>query len=107
ACRPVTISSTCTVFAESEVISHLARGTPRPEIVAGLHHAIASRLLGMAGRVGLTPVVVCTGGVAQNAGVIAALEAIGRVAITVPPDAQFAGALGAALIAAARAAEGR
>lgn len=107
ACRPVTISSTCTVFAESEVISHLARGTPRSEIVAGLHQAIASRLVGLAARVGLTPVVVCTGGVALNTGVVAALEAIGKVAIVVPPYAQMAGALGAALIAAARATERR
>lgn len=99
---PVAISSTCTVFAETEVISHLARGTPRPEIVAGLHGAIASRLAGLAGRVGLTPVVVCTGGVAQNAGVIAALGAAAKTSIVVPAGAQYAGALGAALLAAAR-----
>lgn len=97
---PVTISSTCTVFAESEVVSHLARGAARPEIVAGLHAAIASRLAGLAGRVGFTPVVVCTGGVARNAGVIAALSAAAHRSIVVPPGAQFAGALGAACLAA-------
>ncbi|MDI7274479.1 MAG: acyl-CoA dehydratase activase [Anaerolineae bacterium] len=105
--HPVTISSTCTVFAESEVISHLARGTPRPEIVAGLHLAIASRLVGLAGRVGLRPIVTCTGGVACNTGVVAALGEIAQAAVVVPHDAQLAGALGAALLAAARAREGR
>jgi len=99
--RPVAISSTYTVFAESEVVSHLARGTPRPEIVRDLHAAIASRLLGLAGRVGFTPLVVCTGGVARNGGVIAALSEAARMSIVVPPGAQFAGALGAALLAAA------
>ena len=99
---PVAISSTCTVFAESEVISHLARGVGRPEIVAGLHAAIASRLAGLGARVGFTPVVVCTGGVSCNAGVVAALSTAARTTIVVPPGAQFAGALGAALLAAAR-----
>ena len=102
--QPVAISSTCTVFAESEVISHLARGVPRPEIAAGLHAAVASRVLGLAGRVGLVPAIVCTGGVAHNAGVTAALGAAAGLPIVVPPNAQFAGALGAALIAATRAA---
>jgi predicted CoA-substrate-specific enzyme activase len=99
---PATISSTCTVFAESEVISHLAKGTPRAEIVAGLHAAIASRVAGLAKRVGLTPVIVCTGGVAENAGVVAALGAVAEMSIVVPAGAQYAGALGAALLAAAR-----
>ncbi len=99
---PVTISSTCTVFAESEVVSHLARGKRRQDIVAGLHAAIASRLAGLAGRVGFTPVIVCTGGVAYNSGVVASLASIAGMPIVVPPAAQFVGALGAALLAAAR-----
>ncbi|HOG47271.1 MAG TPA: acyl-CoA dehydratase activase [Anaerolineae bacterium] len=105
--QPVPISSTCTVFAETEVISHLARGVPRAGIVAGLHAAIASRVLGLAGRVGLRPVVVCTGGVARNAGFVAALGSAAQVQINVAADAQFVGALGAALLALARRHEGR
>jgi predicted CoA-substrate-specific enzyme activase len=95
----VNISSTCTVFAESETISHLARGADRADIAAGLHEAIASRVLGMASRVGLEPQVVLTGGVAMNRGVAKALEAKCGQAIVIPPHPQITGALGAALLA--------
>lgn len=105
--RPAPISSTCTVFAESEVISHLARGVARADIVAGLHAAIASRVLALAERVGLEPVLTCTGGVARNAGFVSALSAAARMPVMVSEDAQFAGALGAALLALARQAERR
>jgi predicted CoA-substrate-specific enzyme activase len=104
---PVAVSSTCTVFAESEVISHLAHGAPPADIVAGLHAAIASRVLGLAGRVGLEPVVVCTGGVAHNAGFVAALGAAAGMPIVVATGAQFAGALGAALLALVDSQQGR
>ena len=93
------ISSTCTVFAESEVITHVAAGTPRPEIIAGIHEAIAARVATMVGRIPVQDVVVLTGGVAHNAGVARMLEEkLGHV-ITVPRHAQLAGAIGAALIA--------
>ncbi len=105
--QPLPVSSTCTVFAETEVVSHLARGAARADIVAGIHAAIAGRVIGLAGRVGLEPVVVCTGGVAHNAGFVAALSDAARMSIAVPADAQFAGALGAALLALARGGEGR
>jgi predicted CoA-substrate-specific enzyme activase len=100
--RGVSISSTCTVFAETEAISHIAQGAARQDVAAGLHQAIASRLLGLAGRVGLTPQVVLSGGVALNVGVVAALERLSVQPITVPPDPQTIGALGAALYAAQR-----
>jgi len=97
--HPVEISSTCTVFAESEVVSHIARGAARQDVAAGVHRAIAARVLGLAGRVGLEPQVVLVGGVAQNKGVVAALQR-GAGEITVPEDPQVVGALGAALYAA-------
>jgi predicted CoA-substrate-specific enzyme activase len=97
--RPVSISSTCTVFAESEAISHIARGAAKQDVAAGLHQAIASRLLGLAARVGLEPEVVLTGGVALNVGVVAALARLSAQHITVPSDPQTVGALGAALYA--------
>jgi predicted CoA-substrate-specific enzyme activase len=97
--NPLSISSTCTVFAESEVVSHIARGAAREDVAAGVHHAIAARVLGLAARVGLEPQVVLVGGVALNDGVVAALEA-GGSAVTVPEDPQVVGALGAALYAA-------
>nr|HID14872.1 2-hydroxyglutaryl-CoA dehydratase [Anaerolineae bacterium] len=97
--RRAKISSTCTVFAESEVITHLAAGTPRPEIIAGIHEAIAARIATMVGRIRVRDVVVLTGGVACNAGVARMLEEKLGHAILVPEHAQLAGAIGAALIA--------
>ena len=97
--RRATISSTCTVFAESEVITHLATGRPRAEIVAGIHEAIAARVATMVRRIRVQDVVVLTGGVARNAGVARMLEERTGHAIFVPEHAQLAGAIGAALIA--------
>jgi predicted CoA-substrate-specific enzyme activase len=97
--RRATISSTCTVFAESEVITHLAAGTPRPEIIAGIHEAIAARVATMVGRIPVQDTVVLTGGVARNAGVARMLEEKLGHTIFVPAQAQLAGAIGAALIA--------
>jgi predicted CoA-substrate-specific enzyme activase len=93
------ISSTCTVFAESEVITHLATGTPRPEIIAGIHEAIAARVATMVGRIPVRDSVVLTGGVGRNAGVARMLEERLGHTVFVPEQAQLAGAIGAALIA--------
>jgi len=93
------ISSTCTVFAESEVVTHVAAGAPKAEIVAGIHDAIASRIATMLGRIAVRDAVVLTGGVARNAGVVRMLEERLGHAIVVPEHAQLAGAIGAALIA--------
>jgi predicted CoA-substrate-specific enzyme activase len=97
--NPVSISSTCTVFAESEAISHMARGVAKQDVAAGLHRAIASRVLGLAARVGLEPDVMLTGGVALNIGVVGALGELSRQHIRVADDPQTVGALGAALYA--------
>jgi predicted CoA-substrate-specific enzyme activase len=95
----VNISSTCTVFAESEVISHLAAGRPVADIVAGIHESIARRIAGLAYRVGLEEKVMVTGGVAQNQGVVAALAEKLGCELLVPRFAQTNGALGAAIFA--------
>ncbi len=97
--RDVPISSICTVFAESEVISLVAEGVERADIVAGLHSAIARRVAAMVNRVGLVPEVGFAGGVAKNAGVKAALERAIGAPLHVPPEPQIVGGLGAALIA--------
>ena len=95
----VNISSTCTVFAESEVISQLAQGTDRCDIIRGIHRSVAGRVAGLAKRIGIQDTLVMTGGVAQNNGVVKALEEeLGREIFT-SPLAQYTGALGAALIA--------
>ena len=97
--KRVAISSTCTVFAESEVISQLSKGTDKDDIIAGIHRSVASRVIGLANRVGVVKDVVMTGGVAQNYGVREALEEGLGVEIKTSPLAQYNGALGAALYA--------
>lgn len=97
--RRAKISSTCTVFAESEVITHLTTGTPQSEVIAGIHEAIAARIATMLGRILVRDTVVLTGGVAHNAGVARMLEEKLSHAIFIPEHAQLAGAIGAAIIA--------
>jgi predicted CoA-substrate-specific enzyme activase len=98
--QPAKISSLCTVFAESEVISLIARGEQRPEIIAGIHESIAARVSAMLARVGVVEPVMMTGGVARNEGVVHALEKKLGLKIEVSPYAQVNGAIGAAVLAA-------
>lgn len=97
--EPVEISSMCTVFAESEVISLLARDVKRPAVAAGIHQAMARRVAAMAARLGVAEPIAFTGGVAKNRGMRSALAAALGRPVTVHPKGQLAGALGAALIA--------
>lgn len=101
---PASISSVCTVFAESEVVSRVAEGASKVDIVAGIHQAIASRIYSMAVRIPVEQKMIMTGGVARNRGVLRALEKRFDSEILVPEMPQHTGALGAALIAAERAA---
>jgi len=97
--QPAKISSLCTVFAESEVISLIAKGETRENIIAGIHEAIASRVSAMANRIGLIAPILMTGGVARNIGVVRALEKVIGMPVAVSPRAQVAGAIGAAWLA--------
>lgn len=97
--RSAAISSMCTVFAESEVVSLVAEGRPREEIISGIHDAIAERTLALARRLGVKAPVVMTGGVAKNQGVVKSLECRLGTKILIPPEPQIAGAVGAALSA--------
>ncbi len=96
--EPAGISSMCTVFAESEVISLVAAGAEKASIVAGLHHAVAERIAALAA--GFLPVacIAFTGGVAKNFGIKRALEQILGCPLLLPEDPQIIGALGAAII---------
>jgi predicted CoA-substrate-specific enzyme activase len=96
--NPAKISSICTVFAESEVISLISRGETRENIIAGIHEAIASRVAAMANRIGIREPLMMTGGVSQNVGVVRALEKATGCRIIVSERAQLAGAIGAALM---------
>lgn len=97
AVSPASISSTCTVFAESEVISQLANGVSRPDLVAGICESVASRVAALARRAGVIPRVCMSGGVAKNDAVRHALERNLDVEISFDPMAQYFGAIGAAL----------
>jgi predicted CoA-substrate-specific enzyme activase len=97
--RKITISSTCTVFAQQEVIMHMSEGIPLEDIVAGIHDAVASRVARMVKRLKIEPDVVFTGGVAKNIGVVKALEENLGCKVFVPEEPLLTGALGAALLA--------
>jgi len=96
---PSKISSICTVFAESEVISLISKGESREDIIAGIHESVASRVSSLARRVGVKEPVMMTGGVARNIGVVRALEKALGVSIEVSEFAQVNGAVGAAILA--------
>ena len=96
---PASISSTCIVFAETEIIGLLSMGTSPEDIVAGVQNSIAIRIAAMAGR-GVAEPVVFTGGVAIVPGMDRALESALGCLVSIAPNPQFTGALGAAIIAA-------
>ena len=97
--EPCPISSTCTIFAETEMVTLRADGRTREDLVAGIHKAVASRVTVMGRRVGYREQVVFTGGVAKNLGVKSSLEAGIGLPILIPDEPQVMGALGAALLA--------
>jgi len=93
------ISSTCTVFAESEVISLISHGEPRAAILRGLHRALIKRIIVMVHSVGLVPPLMLSGGVAQNLAIQHMLADETGEKVILPSHPQLVGALGAALIA--------
>ena len=97
--RPVRISTTCTVFAESEVLSWLGKGKKIEDILGGVHQAIAARSIGLLRRVGIQEEVTFTGGVARNIGMINSINRGLGLEVNVSEDSHFMGALGAALFA--------
>jgi (R)-2-hydroxyacyl-CoA dehydratese activating ATPase len=97
--QPAIISSMCVVFAETEIIGLLASGAQAEDIVAGVQESIATRVAAMTGRSIAQPIVF-TGGVALVSGMVAALQTILRHEVTIAPQPQTTGALGAALLAA-------
>ena len=97
--KPAPISSTCTVFAESEVISQLAGGVHRPDLVAGICQSVATRVASLARRAGVTERVCMSGGVARNEAVRRYMAEALQVNISYDPLAQHFGAIGAAVYA--------
>jgi (R)-2-hydroxyacyl-CoA dehydratese activating ATPase len=102
--RPAKITSTCTVFAESEVMSCVSRGKDPKDILAGLHASIVNRSFSLMQRVGVEAEVTFTGGVSRNAGMALAMRQRLGLPVNVSPLSQYMGAIGAARIGAERAA---
>ncbi len=96
---PVRLTSVCTVFVESDIMSHLAQKKKVEDILAGVHQAIATRTIGLVRRVGIEREITFTGGVARNIGMVRALEGKLGVTLNFSPESHYIGALGAALFA--------
>lgn len=95
----VTISSTCSVFAESEVVSLVAHDVELADIVAAIDRSVAAKTASLAKRVGIEDSIMMTGGVSKNAGVVRAIEKKLGQAVSISDNAQLCGAIGAALLA--------
>lgn len=97
--NPVQISTTCTVFAESEILSWLGRGKKVQDILWGVHESIAKRSMGLLRRVGIEEEITFTGGVSRNVAMIKAMEKALKCKLNIGDQCHYAGALGAALFA--------
>lgn len=103
AVRPVRITSVCTVFVESDIMSYLAQKRTVEDILGGVHKAIAARTISLVRRVGIEPEITFSGGVSNNAGMVAALEQTLGASLNISQESHYMGALGAALFALERA----
>lgn len=99
---PVTISSVCAVLAESEIINHVSQGRSVQDILRGVHDSLAERAMALLKRVGIEAQVTLVGGMARQAGMIAALTAACGLPVNVPDDPDIVNAYGAALLAKRR-----
>jgi predicted CoA-substrate-specific enzyme activase len=95
----IDMSSTCTVFAESEVVGLVARGESVPDIAHAVHVSLAKRLSGMVRQAGIAQPAVFTGGCALNPDLVSAVEGLLGLRFSIPHEPQLTGALGAALLA--------
>jgi len=93
------LTTTCAVFAESEIVAEIHRGCSKEDILRAVHESVAAKIVASCTRFGIEPEIVLTGGVARNVGVVDALESQLGVDIKVPRHPEIAGALGAAILA--------
>jgi benzoyl-CoA reductase subunit D len=103
--RASSINATCVIFGESDVVTLIHRQESKPEIARAIFDAMADRISSMVYRLGVNPDVVLVGGVAKDVGFVASLKRKLGIDILIPEHPEFAGALGAALIAASRVKE--
>jgi len=97
--KPIKISTTCTVFAESEVLAWIGKGKKIEDILWGVHKSIATRSVGLMRRVGINDEITFTGGVSRNEGMVKALEERLEKPLNISDDCHYMGALGAAMFA--------
>ena len=100
--QPVIFSTNCAVFAESEAISRIAEGALKEDILAGIHKALAAKIIAMVERAGLEKDLVIAGGGAKDVGLVRSIEEAVGVDLLVPPEPQIVAALGAWLIGCER-----
>ncbi len=103
--RASTINASCVIFGESDVVTLIHRRESKPEIARAVFDAMADRVSSMVRRLGINPDVVLVGGVAKDVGFIASLKRKLGVDLSIPDNPEFAGAFGAAIVAAGRAKE--
>ena len=97
--KPVQFTTGCAVFAESEAVSRVAEGALAGDILAGVHKAMASKIVNLVTRLGLVETCVVTGGGAKDSGLVKTIESELGVSVLVPDEPQITAALGAALMA--------
>lgn len=100
--QAVAMNAQCAVFAESELVTLIHAKTPKPDMARAIHDAIADRIVSMVRRVGAEKEVVLVGGVSKNVGFVSSLNRALDLEVKIPDDAEFVGALGAALVAAGK-----
>jgi benzoyl-CoA reductase subunit D len=103
--RASQINASCVIFGESDVVSLIHRQESKPEIARAIFDAMADRISSMVHRLGVNPDVVLVGGVAKDVGFISSLNQKLCVNLLIPDYPEYAGALGAAIVAASRAKE--
>jgi benzoyl-CoA reductase subunit D len=101
--RASSINASCVIFGESDVVTLIHRQESKPEIARAVFDAMADRISSMVYRLGVNPDVMLVGGVAQDVGFVASLKRKLGINILIPENPEFAGALGAALVAFNRA----
>ena len=101
--KPVEFNTGCAVFAESEAVSRIAEGALVEDILAGIHKAMASKIVNLVERTGPVGVCAVTGGGAKDIGLVKAIEADLGITLRIPEEPQITAAYGAALLAAEKA----
>ena len=102
--KQISFSRSCAVYAKSEAVAFMKQGVSKADILAGLHEAVSTRAMALLKGVGIEEKFVITGGISKNVGVVTKLgEKLAGIKITIPPEPQIAGAVGAALFAFDRA----